>query len=59
MPDIAAQKEVCHKMVNVLKDTNKSGVVESMYFNGDHGLTTPHQYHPFVDYVVKFINTNI
>lgn len=50
--DRAAQRELAKRMVEVLKKHSK---VDCIYFPGDHGLTEPQYFQPFVLAVCDFL----
>ena len=55
VPDISAQKKFAERMVTILK--KYSSHVECNYLAGNHGLSKPDLYEPFVECVVRFIST--
>ena len=54
VPDISAQKKIAESMVKILK--KYSNCVECHYFVGNHGLSEPEFYEPFIKCVRKFIS---
>ena len=52
VPDHPAQKELAQRMIRVLE--KYSNRVEWKYYVGNHGLSEPQFYEPFVKDVVKF-----
>lgn len=55
VPDHAAQKEFAQRMTSVLK--KYSNRVECKYYEGNHGLSEPQYFEPFVKDVVKFTSS--
>ena len=55
VPDKAAQRGFADRLAAVLKASSPR--VELRYFTGDHGLSKPEFYEPFVDYVCAFISS--
>ena len=51
--DKDAQRGVAEKMVQILK--KNSPKVDCKYFPGDHGLTKPEHFKPFVEHVCDFV----
>ena len=54
VPDKEKQKEFAERMDRVLRGSSAASVTVR-YFTGDHGLTEPRFYEPFVDSVCKFL----
>ena len=55
VPDMAAQKTFALKMTDVLK--KYSVQVQCSYFPGDHGLSKPEYYEPFVKETLEFVSS--
>lgn len=55
IPDHDAQKKLAQRIVDVLKKYTSR--VECRYYTGNHGLSKPQYYQPFVDDVVKFVDS--
>lgn len=55
VPDHEALKEFAQKMVRILK--KYSNCVECKYYDGNHALSEPHHYEPFVKDVVEFVTS--
>ncbi len=55
VPNHDGQKLLAEKMVRVLQ--GNSPQVACQYFDGDHMLTRPEHYQPFIDFVTKFTET--
>ena len=53
VPDHPAQKQFSERMVCVLK--KYSSFVECKYYEGNHALSEPQHFKPFVEDVVKFV----
>lgn len=53
VPDHQAQKEFAQKMISVLR--KYTSCVQCKYYVGNHGLSKPQYFEPFVKDVVKFV----
>ncbi len=57
VPDKEAQKAFAERMVTTLKGLSQTPVVELKYLTGDHGLTKPEYYWPFIRAVCDFLSS--
>ncbi len=57
VPDKEAQKAFAERMVTTLKGSSQTPVVELKYLTGDHGLTKPEYYWPFIRAVCDFVSS--
>lgn len=53
--DKVAQKVLAEKMVSILKKNCEK--VDCKYFSGNHGLSKPEYYQPFVEYICDFVKS--
>ncbi len=53
VPNPSVQRDLARKMTSVLKASNPS-LVDCMYLDGDHALTSEAMYTPFIEYLIGF-----
>ena len=54
VPNMEGLRELAKRLSDVLKETSPK--VDVKYFSGDHGLSKPECYVPFVEYVCNFVS---
>ena len=54
VPNMEGLREMAKRLSDVLKETSPK--VDVKYFSGDHGLSKPEYYLPFVEYVCTFVS---
>ena len=55
VPNMEGLREMAKRLRAVLEETSPK--VDVKYFSGDHGLSRPEYYLPFVEYVCTFVRT--
>ena len=56
VPNMEGLKETAKRLRAILEETSPK--VDVKYFSGDHGLSKPEDYLPFVEYVCHFVSTS-
>jgi alpha-beta hydrolase superfamily lysophospholipase len=56
VPNMEGLRETAKRLSTILEETSPK--VDVKYFSGDHGLSKPEYYIPFVEYVCHFVSTS-